>query len=151
MAFLIILIWNNPSSAQTNALLNVAPGRRLPMTGVGVSVLPVRVFSQQLFKKAKSKLSRKTPTPAFTDLELVSRRPCIGPMCRKCSKSYIPSTANTFGPKSFTNYKNNKKILAKPSEVKIYSTIWRHHFKYIFSIFCHGSNVLVFGYLPKNK
>ena len=38
-----------------NALLNVAPGRRMPMTGVGVSFLPVRVFTQQLLKKAKSK------------------------------------------------------------------------------------------------
>ena len=48
-----------------NALLNVAPGRRMPMTGVGVSFLPVRVFTQQLFKKAKSKLSRETPTPVI--------------------------------------------------------------------------------------
>ena len=49
----------------SNALLNVAPGRRMPMTGVGVSFLPVRVFTQQLFKKAKSKLSRETPTPVI--------------------------------------------------------------------------------------
>ena len=45
-----------------NALLNVAPGRQMPMTGVGVPFLPVRVFTQQLFKKVKSKLSRETPT-----------------------------------------------------------------------------------------
>ena len=49
----------------TNALLNVAPGRPMPMTGVGVPFLPVRVFTQQLFKKAKSKLSRETPTPVI--------------------------------------------------------------------------------------
>ena len=52
-------------SVLCNALLNVAPGRRMPMTGVGVSFLPVRVFTQQLFKKAKSKLSRETPTPVI--------------------------------------------------------------------------------------
>ena len=38
-----------------NALLNVAPGRRMPMTEFGVSFLPVKVFTQQLFKKAQSK------------------------------------------------------------------------------------------------
>ena len=43
-----------------NALLIVAPGRQMPMTGVGVSFLPV--FTQQLIKKAKSKLSLETPT-----------------------------------------------------------------------------------------
>ena len=55
-----------------NALLNIAPGRRMPMTGVGVSFLPVGVFTQQLFKKAKSKqttskskLSLETPTPVI--------------------------------------------------------------------------------------
>ena len=48
-----------------NALLNVAPGRRMPMIGIGVSFLPFRVFTQQLFKKAKSKLSRETPTPVI--------------------------------------------------------------------------------------
>ena len=47
-----------------NAHPNVAPGR-MPMTGVGVSFLPVRGFTQQLFKKAKSKLSRETPTPVI--------------------------------------------------------------------------------------
>ena len=48
-----------------NALLNVAPGLWMPMTGVGVSFLPVRFFTQQLFKKAKSKHSRETPTPVI--------------------------------------------------------------------------------------
>jgi len=43
--------------AQANGLLNVAPGRQMPMTGFGVSFLPVRVFTQQLFKKAKFKQS----------------------------------------------------------------------------------------------
>ena len=44
-----------PCSGSTNALLNLAPGRRMLMTGTSVSFLPVRFFTQQLFKKAESK------------------------------------------------------------------------------------------------
>ena len=59
MAFFAFSFW------QCEVKDGVAPGRQMPMTGVGVSFLPVRVFTQQLFKKAKSKLSRETPTPVI--------------------------------------------------------------------------------------
>ena len=67
------------NTPRSNGLLNVAPGRQMPMTGIGVSFLPVRVFTQQLFKKAKSKQSNpnwvekhQLLSLAFTVLELVS-------------------------------------------------------------------------------